>query len=98
MTCVEKGVQYELVPIDYGSDAHGALHPFRHMPILEIDGTIIVETLAITATWNPYPPPPRRSRSSSAASWSSPHSRLHGSRSRPDDARSSRPPRHTLGN
>jgi glutathione S-transferase len=48
MTCVEKGVPYELVPIDYGSDAHGALHPFRRMPILEIDGTIIVETLAIT--------------------------------------------------
>jgi len=48
MTCVEKGIPYELVPIDYGSDAHGALHPFRRMPILEIDGTIIVESLAIT--------------------------------------------------
>ena len=47
MTCVEKGIPYELVPIDYGSDTHGALHPFRRMPILEIDGTIIVETLAI---------------------------------------------------
>jgi glutathione S-transferase len=48
MTCVEKGIPYELVPIDRGSDAHGALHPFRRMPILEIDGTIIVESLAIT--------------------------------------------------
>jgi glutathione S-transferase len=48
MTCVEKQIPYELVPIDRGSDAHGALHPFRRMPILEVDGTIIVESLAVT--------------------------------------------------
>ncbi len=48
MTCVEKGIAYELVPIDRGSDAHGALHPFRRMPILEVDGTIIFESLAVT--------------------------------------------------
>jgi glutathione S-transferase len=48
MTCVEKGIPYELVPIDRGSDSHGALHPFRRMPILETEGTIIFESLAVT--------------------------------------------------
>jgi glutathione S-transferase len=48
MTCVEKQIAYELVPIPYGSDAHAALHPFRRMPILEIDGMIMTESLAIT--------------------------------------------------
>ena len=48
MTCVEKQIPYELVPIDRGSDTHGALHPFRRMPVLEVDGTIIVESLAVT--------------------------------------------------
>jgi glutathione S-transferase len=49
MACIEKGIDYELVPVAYGSRAHGALHPFRRMPILELDdGALIIETLAIT--------------------------------------------------
>lgn len=48
MTCAEKGVAYELVPVRYGSEEHGALHPFRRMPILEIGETVIFETLAAT--------------------------------------------------
>jgi glutathione S-transferase len=48
MTCIEKGIEYELVPVAYGSDAHGLLHPYRRMPILEVEGRIIFETLAIT--------------------------------------------------
>jgi len=48
MTCVEKGIAYELVPIAYGSEQHGEMHPFRRMPILEVDGRMLVETLAIT--------------------------------------------------
>ena len=47
MTCVEKGVAYELVPVAYGSDEHAALHPFRRMPVLEHDGAVITEGLAI---------------------------------------------------
>jgi glutathione S-transferase len=47
MTCIEKGLDYELVPVPYGSEAHGAMHPFRRMPILEIDGRFIPETFAI---------------------------------------------------
>lgn len=48
MACVEKGIDYELLPVSYGSEAHGELHPFRRMPILEFDGRMIFETLAIT--------------------------------------------------
>ncbi len=48
MTCVEKEIPYELVPVDRGSEAHAKLHPFRRMPILEVDGTLIVESLAVT--------------------------------------------------
>ena len=49
MTCVEKGVEYELVPLARGSAEHAAMHPFSRMPILEHDGRIITETLAITS-------------------------------------------------
>ncbi len=48
MTCLEKGIEYELVPIAYGSDQHGEMHPFRRIPVLDIDGMLIFETLAIT--------------------------------------------------
>jgi glutathione S-transferase len=48
MTCIEKGAAYELVPVAYGSAEHGALHPFRRMPIVEVDGVRIIESLAIT--------------------------------------------------
>jgi glutathione S-transferase len=48
MACVEKGIEYELVPVAYGSDEHGLLHPFRRMPILEIGGVTVFETLAAT--------------------------------------------------
>jgi glutathione S-transferase len=48
MTCVEKGIEYELVPVAYGSDEHGLLHPFRRMPILEVGGMTVFETLAAT--------------------------------------------------
>jgi glutathione S-transferase len=47
MTCVEKGIEYELVPVPYGSDEHGEMHPFRRIPILEVDGRMIFESLAI---------------------------------------------------
>jgi glutathione S-transferase len=48
MTCAEKGLAYELIPVRYGSEEHGALHPFRRMPILETGETVIFETLAAT--------------------------------------------------
>ena len=48
MTCAEKGLAYELVPVPYGSEEHGALHPFRRIPILEVGETVIFETLAST--------------------------------------------------
>src|ERR1700680_3678037 len=48
MTCIEKGIEYELVPIAYGSADHTAMHPFTRIPVLEHDGRIITEGLAIT--------------------------------------------------
>jgi glutathione S-transferase len=48
MTCIEKGVEYELVPIAYGTADHTAMHPFGRMPVLEHDGRFITEGLAIT--------------------------------------------------
>jgi glutathione S-transferase len=48
MTCVEKGLEYELVPVARGTAGHAAMHPFSRMPVLEHDGKFITEVLAIT--------------------------------------------------
>jgi glutathione S-transferase len=48
MTCIEKGIDYDLVPVAYRTAEHETLHPFRRIPILEVDGTLIIESLAIT--------------------------------------------------
>jgi glutathione S-transferase len=42
-TCVEKGARL------LAGDRHEPIHPFGRIPIMEIDGRIIIETLAITA-------------------------------------------------
>ena len=47
MTCLEKGAEYELVPVAYGSAEHLAMHPFGRMPVLEADGLVIPEGLAV---------------------------------------------------
>jgi len=47
MTCVEKGVDYELVPLNRGSDEHAAMHPFTRMPVLEHGGRFVIEALAV---------------------------------------------------
>jgi glutathione S-transferase len=43
----EKGVGYSLAPVELGSDAHRKLHPFGKMPVLEHDGFMVTETMAI---------------------------------------------------
>jgi glutathione S-transferase len=48
MTCIEKGIDHELAPIARGGPEHAALHPFTRMPVLEHDGTVLIEGLAIT--------------------------------------------------
>jgi len=48
MTCIEKGIDHQLVPLARGSAEHEALHPFTRMPILEHDGMVLIEGLAIT--------------------------------------------------
>ena len=47
MTCLEKGGEYELVPVAYGSAEHFAMHPFGRMPVLEVGGRLIPEGLAV---------------------------------------------------
>jgi len=47
MTCIEKGIDYELSPIAYGSAEHAALHPFTRIPILAIGELTVFESLAI---------------------------------------------------
>jgi glutathione S-transferase len=59
MVCVEKAIDYQLVPVAYGSPAHAGLHPFGRMPILEVDGRLIVESLAITGYLDDAFPGPR---------------------------------------
>jgi glutathione S-transferase len=49
MTCIEKGLSYELVPVARGSAEHYAMHPFARMPVLEHDGKFVTEGLAITS-------------------------------------------------
>ncbi len=59
MTCVEKQLDYELVPVARGSQEHAALHPFQRMPILEHDGRLVFESLAITGYLDEaFPDPP----------------------------------------
>lgn len=44
----EKGVDFDLVPLELGSEEHLRLHPFGKMPVLQHGGVILYETLAIT--------------------------------------------------
>ena len=49
MVCVEKGAAHELVPLDFRSDAHRALHPFLRMPVMRRGDVVLFETLAIAS-------------------------------------------------
>jgi glutathione S-transferase len=48
LACEEKGVPHRLQPIEFGSPAHSALHPFGKIPVLEHGAVRLFETLAIT--------------------------------------------------
>lgn len=45
--CVEKGLPYELVPLEFRAESHRARHPFLKMPAIEHEGHSFFETLAI---------------------------------------------------
>ncbi|MCC6998935.1 MAG: glutathione S-transferase family protein [Deltaproteobacteria bacterium] len=45
--CVEKGLAYQLVPLEFRAASHRARHPFLKMPAIEHDGKLFFETLAI---------------------------------------------------
>jgi glutathione S-transferase len=59
MAAIEKGVSYELLPIARGSAEHQAMHPFAKMPVVEHEGRVITEALAITGYIDEaFPGPP----------------------------------------
>ena len=47
MACANKGLSYNLEPVDFRSDAYLEDHPFRKMPVLQHGEVKIYETLAI---------------------------------------------------
>lgn len=47
MTCREKGVDYEVVPLAFGEPSHAAIHPFLKMPALDNGSVKLFETMAI---------------------------------------------------
>jgi glutathione S-transferase len=47
MALEHKGVDYELIPLDFGSDGHRAMHPFVKMPIMQHGDLTLFESSAI---------------------------------------------------
>jgi glutathione S-transferase len=47
MALEQKGVGYEIVPLEFGSDDHRALHPFARMPIMQHGDFTLYESSAI---------------------------------------------------
>ncbi len=47
MTCIEKGLAHTLEPVDFGTDAHAGLHPWKRVPILRHGDVTLYETSAI---------------------------------------------------
>ncbi len=67
MTCLEKGGEYELVPVARGGAEHFAMHPFGRMPVLEADGLLIPEGLAVMGYLDETLPGPALQPDDSAA-------------------------------
>jgi glutathione S-transferase len=47
MALEHKGVDYELVPLEFGSEAHQAMHPFVKMPVMQHGDLTLFESSAI---------------------------------------------------
>ncbi len=52
MVCEEKGIEYSLLPLDFGKESHRALHPYLRMPVLRHGALLLFETLAIATYLN----------------------------------------------
>ena len=59
MACVEKGVSYDLQPLEFGSEAHLAIHSFGKMPAMRHGDFTLFETSAITRYIDDRFPGPR---------------------------------------
>lgn len=58
LVCEEKEIAYELVPLDFQSPSHAALHPFLKMPSMQHADASLFETLAIVTYLNEEFPGP----------------------------------------
>ncbi|SMF19963.1 glutathione S-transferase [Alteromonadaceae bacterium Bs31] len=47
MVCLHKNIKYSLKPLEFRTQSHRALHPFLRMPIMEHEGFVLFESLAI---------------------------------------------------
>ena len=47
LVCEEKGISHDLKPVEFGSPAHLALHPYGKIPVMEIGQFRLYETIAI---------------------------------------------------
>jgi glutathione S-transferase len=47
MVCEEKGIPYDLRPLEFGAASHRVLHPLLRMPVLQAGAVQLYETLAI---------------------------------------------------
>ncbi|MEM7436505.1 MAG: glutathione S-transferase family protein [Myxococcota bacterium] len=52
LVCEEKGIAYTLSPVEFGSDAHRALHPYARIPAMTHGKVTLFETLAIGSYLN----------------------------------------------
>lgn len=59
MACHRKGLEVELRPLKFRTDAHAALHPWKKMPILEHGEVRLFETLGIQHYLDHLAPEPR---------------------------------------
>lgn len=50
LVCTELGLEYQLLPLEYGEPSHRALHPFLKMPVLRQGDVQLYESLGIV-TW-----------------------------------------------
>lgn len=49
MACAESGASHELRPLEFKQPSHFALHPFGKMPVMQLGGVTLFESLAIAS-------------------------------------------------
>lgn len=58
LVCLEKGIEYSLIPLEFGDESHRRIHPYLRMPALRCGSVQLFETLAIATYLNEEFPGP----------------------------------------